>query len=408
MTNTLEALDRSVVERPADRTVRLVYADALDEAGGPAAAARSEFVRTQVALEAIPADDPRSIVSASRCRELFEADWLDWWRPACAAAGLPAPHVPGKRRPPAAGSARRPRRTRNWPYTHTAADTTVHAAPYGLSFKFAAGFPEEVRVLNLDTPEGGPDLIHRWGDAMPVVRLAFAPHLSPAEWERVAGPHLARLPELVFERLSAETAVAVAACPHLTAVTRLTARPTGVSPETARVLVANPPWAGLRALTLGRMPPVAVQTLTRACVLEELEELDLTLGDPGEFGTPIGEMLNAVIQMLIRAVAQNVPPVRWAEYGPAVEALAAAPWARRLRRLAVRTDGPRGLLALLGRPLTSPADGEANVLPDGAVLALADALAGDKLEALTLSAAVVGPAARDGLTKRLGRRLVLV
>src|SRR5262245_17675106 len=100
MSDTLDALHRAVIASPQDRTVRLVYADALDETGEAVLVARAEFIRTQIeleSLESLPETDPRRAAAAVRCGELFETHWLDWWRPVCAAAGLPLPHVPGKR-----------------------------------------------------------------------------------------------------------------------------------------------------------------------------------------------------------------------------------------------------------------------------------------------------------------------
>ncbi len=49
MPTTLEALHRAVVASPEDRTVRLAYADSLDEAGDAAASSRAEFIRAQIA-----------------------------------------------------------------------------------------------------------------------------------------------------------------------------------------------------------------------------------------------------------------------------------------------------------------------------------------------------------------------
>src|SRR5262245_29000320 len=97
MPSTLEALRRSVIADPVDRTVRLVYADALDETGLPEHVARAEFIRTQIGLDAAPESNAQHGLLASRCEALFDEHWLEWWRPVCAAAKLPAPHIPGKR-----------------------------------------------------------------------------------------------------------------------------------------------------------------------------------------------------------------------------------------------------------------------------------------------------------------------
>jgi uncharacterized protein (TIGR02996 family) len=409
MPDTLESLNLAVVASPEDRTVRLVYADALDETGDPADAARAEFIRAQIEGERLPAEDFRRIAHQSRARDLFEQHWLDWWRPVCAAAGLPEPHTPGKRRRvPLPPGARRTRRPRNWPYSHTAADTTIHAAGYGLSVTFAGGFPEEVRFLNMDTPENAPELVHRWGAAMPVVRLAFTHAITPEEWARVDGPHLARLPELTFDRLPPDTTLAVAESPHLAALTRLAVHPIGGQPEAVRAVVASPPWTGLRSLRFtGPLASEGIQHLARDCRLKRLEELELTLGNPtaGLFGG-VGALLGRLLQAFIGSVTlPGFPGPGWADFGPALEALASAKWVRRLRRLRVTTGDSHGLFAILGERFHGTGDRPADLIPDAAVLALADALKSDKLETLVLPAAVVGTSAREKLTARLGRRV---
>ena len=97
MSETLTALSAAILDTPTDRTVRLVYADALDESGVPSNAARAEFIRGQIALEATPDGDPQRETLATRCEGLFAANWIDWWRPVCAAVGLPEPYVPKRR-----------------------------------------------------------------------------------------------------------------------------------------------------------------------------------------------------------------------------------------------------------------------------------------------------------------------
>ena len=256
MSDTLEALCRAVIANPTDRTVRLIYADALDESGDSVQVARAEFIRGQIELES--SDEP-SAQTETRCAELFEANWLQWWAPVAEAARLPYPHVPRRRR---SKSARQPRIPANWPYSHTTADTTVHLIEYGMSFKFAGGFPEEVRCSSFDSPEGGPTLMHHWGEAIPLRRLSLASYASLPEWSRVDGSHLARLTDLSFERMLPDVAQRVAETPHLAGLTHLTANPHGSDPEAIRALVAHAPWKGLRSLEFsGRMTPDGVRRL---------------------------------------------------------------------------------------------------------------------------------------------------
>src|SRR5262245_21641651 len=97
MNDTLAALHAALIDTPTDRTVRLVYADALDETGDEAHAARAEFIRAHVALEALPDNDPQRATLVARCHALFAEHWIDWWRPVCASVGLPEPFVPQQR-----------------------------------------------------------------------------------------------------------------------------------------------------------------------------------------------------------------------------------------------------------------------------------------------------------------------
>ncbi len=406
MSTTLEALNRAVIASPEDHTVRLVYADALDETGDPTDAARAEFIRSQIKLEAVPESDRLHDALDGRCRVLFEEHWLAWWRPVCKTSGLPSPHTPRKRfRDRIVQAVRGETHPAGWPYFPSGTEaTTVSLAGSGLSIRFDSGFPEEVRFVNMDTPEGGPELVHRWGDAMPLVRLAFVHAVSPAQWERVNGPHLARLPDLTFDRLTHETASAVAASPYLAPLTRLAVNPVGANSDAITALVMSPAWSGLRTLRFtGLLSPDSLRTLAADCNLEYLEELDLTLGD---VNNPLGEILSQLLRTFLRAVTIPTPPApQWVEFGQPLEALAATRWVGRLRRLRIAAGESRGLFGLLGSRLYGSGEQTADTIPDAAVLALAEALNRDKLESLVLPAAVVGPSVREELTSRLGGKV---
>jgi uncharacterized protein (TIGR02996 family) len=70
----------AVLERPDDDTLRLVYADWLQERGDP----RAEFIRVQVALARMAADDSQLGTLRARERDLLEEHAQDW----CAPLGL--------------------------------------------------------------------------------------------------------------------------------------------------------------------------------------------------------------------------------------------------------------------------------------------------------------------------------
>ncbi|MEO2089273.1 MAG: TIGR02996 domain-containing protein [Gemmataceae bacterium] len=54
-----DAFVRGILDDPADRLRRLVFADWLDEQGGKANAAWAGYLRAQAEWETLPADDPR-------------------------------------------------------------------------------------------------------------------------------------------------------------------------------------------------------------------------------------------------------------------------------------------------------------------------------------------------------------
>jgi uncharacterized protein (TIGR02996 family) len=73
-----DAFLQAILESPDDDTPRLVYADYLDEHGDPD---RAEFIRVQVALAALPPDDPRRGQLGDRERRLLAGHREDWLGP---------------------------------------------------------------------------------------------------------------------------------------------------------------------------------------------------------------------------------------------------------------------------------------------------------------------------------------
>jgi uncharacterized protein (TIGR02996 family) len=408
MSETLASLHRAVIASPTDSTVRLVYADALEESGVSSNLARAEFIRAQIASESAESDARRLGALSRQCSRLFEANWLSWWAPVAEAAGLPYPHVAGKRvrdRLGRVGGTGRRRRPANWPYSIAASDTTVDLADYGVSFRFAAGFPEEVRFRGFETREGGPALAHRWGDALPLARLSIMPYVGAAEWERIHGPHLQHLNDLSLDRLTADCAPRVAASPYLARLERLAVNPIGADPQAFRAIVSNPSWKNLRSLCFtGRLAPDNVRDIAAACTLEHLAELELSIGQRRVFGEPLLEAAAAGLLSIIRTFARTVTEpgtTRWTEYGPALETLAAAKWIKQMRELRITLADMSGLLGRIAQRIEERQIGPAEFLPDAAVLALADGVHSDKLERLVLPAALVSPSAHDELIRRM-------
>ena len=68
-----EALFRAILDNPDDDTLRLIYADAVEEGGDER---RAAFIRTQVELSQLPEYDPSWIRFRYLHRETFFGDWL--------------------------------------------------------------------------------------------------------------------------------------------------------------------------------------------------------------------------------------------------------------------------------------------------------------------------------------------
>jgi uncharacterized protein (TIGR02996 family) len=73
-----DAFLQAILESPDDDTPRLVYADYLEEHGDPD---RAEFIHVQVALAALPPDDPRRKQLGDRERRLLEGHQQEWLGP---------------------------------------------------------------------------------------------------------------------------------------------------------------------------------------------------------------------------------------------------------------------------------------------------------------------------------------
>ena len=275
MSDTLAALHAAVIDAPADRTVRLVYADALDESGEPANAARAEFIRAHVELETLPDADPRRPALAARCEELFASHWIDWWRPVCAAVGLPEPYVPKRRR-------RNAKRPVGDPYIAHPNAWSVRSEEHGFTAQFIAGFPELLYVHTLS----GRNLLRPGGDwfaAAPVGRLRFAEPLPELAANVLRRSRPNNVFELTFDRLPLEFAGRLAALPNLRGLTTLKALPLNPAAGVVRELVYHPSWAKLRSLTLtGITPPDAIQAIAERCTLKKLDSLSFGIREVPE------------------------------------------------------------------------------------------------------------------------------
>jgi uncharacterized protein (TIGR02996 family) len=83
--DTGEAILQAVLAEPEDDTPRLVYADWLDENGGPEGQARAEFIRAQIELARLPKGDSRGKNLRAREKKLWSGNKTAWL------ASLPEP-----------------------------------------------------------------------------------------------------------------------------------------------------------------------------------------------------------------------------------------------------------------------------------------------------------------------------
>jgi uncharacterized protein (TIGR02996 family) len=75
------AFVQDILDHPEDDAPRLVYADWLEEQGGPERAARAEFIRVQYALQALSPGDARRAQLEERERDLRAAHEATWVAP---------------------------------------------------------------------------------------------------------------------------------------------------------------------------------------------------------------------------------------------------------------------------------------------------------------------------------------
>ncbi len=225
MTDDARALLSAIVADPADDTVRLAYADCIEERGN---STRAEFIRLQIEAERLhPNSNARAALEA-RAEALFAERWIDWWAEVCEATGLPMPA------PKPTGTLGR------WgqrvglvsadgePYEHSRfAIGPRTGRPYDnrldgwLKSTFRRGFPDTVSVsmTNVRMPgSSGQSFLARWPAASPLIDLDVgAPY--PDLWSD--GPHLAGVHRLALSDYALGILAASLGSPHLTRLEEL-------------------------------------------------------------------------------------------------------------------------------------------------------------------------------------------
>ncbi len=410
-----EALYRAVLADPDDDTLRLIYADALEEESD---GRRAAFIRSQVELAQLPEYDPRWIRTRHHDREkMFGARWV-----------LELPQLPD-----GLDWAREPFR-RGFPASIQARD--------------AAAFVAHADDLFTEFPIDSLELV--------VARLAEVRQFARCEWvsrlvrlsvrEGLSGQAASRLlGSSLYERLR-ELHIGAGLTTPLTArevvrspvFKRLTTLGTRDDRGGGRTLVdeltrlADPPR--LRSLDLSGNR-IATEQLTRllaAPALSMLEDLDLS--DNNLRAAGVAAIAAAALPQLrslhllrtqpevagIRALAgsgllrglrsltlgeNNLPPT-------AAATLAASPGVAELRVLDVRENrlGDDGAAALAGSPHLRNLvhlDLSKNLIEDAGADALAESPHLGGLIYLDLHQNVISPAATGRLKRRFGDRVFL-
>src|SRR5262249_15161014 len=280
----------AITADPADLTVRLVYADWLEDRGDP----RAEFIRVQIEADGLPPSDPRRRAMEARAAELFAGSWGDWWRPVCETVGRPVPHGPEHRLRDRIAGAFMASRPVGWPYR----DCETGVVPYGIlssdqspqlrglrGVQFARGWPEELDLAGDLSKWAGP--LRRWAAASPLTGLDLLGDLHRENWAAIAGEHLRSVRRLVLFELHADAVREITASPHLPGVTDLTLVPPGLTlphrgggaVEQLRILVGSSMAPRLERLCVNLGNREEAAALGSADVFARLTRLVVTLTD---------------------------------------------------------------------------------------------------------------------------------
>lgn len=422
MTGTRESLYRAICAGPDEDTLRLVYADLLEEAGE---AARAAFIRAQIALVRMPAHDPASV-----------------------AIRLAYPDAP---------------------HGHTMAHT-LPRLPAGYSwsaFEFRRGFPWKVAVVSSAAYDPAGAVFA----AAPIQALDFGACESPCAESLAAWPHLARIRRLEFTNagLGRDDIQRLADSPHNSSLTEFGFEFGGITEDGLEALAGSSLFARLTTLDLGSvgcpaalivdalgaarspgsltaltigsnrfdgidvahllaMPAVralrrlaladnpqlgleGAKALSRSGVIRGLEHLDLDATNPGAEGVRVLCESGALSQLRTLSLAGN-------RLGPtAAKRIVAARSLRKLRVLNLSGNplGDSGAAALADSPTLGglvELDLSDTQISDAGALALAESRHLTNLCRLSLTTndpegQTLAPDVRAALRERFGSRVVL-
>lgn len=295
MTGDRKALLAAIVADPADDTVRLAYADYIEEEGN---SARAEFIRVQIEAERLHPDSNARARLEARAEALFAEHWIEWWGEVCAATGLFCP-----RRGPKTRLGRAMRRFANFgaevdnPYTRSGftvdwSKGAIRGEPRpSASATFRRGFPESVAVSGRVS-----SYLRSWTEASPFSALTLdEPDLSG--WAREANlKHLRSLALRNYDPLYLREVITSASLVSLKElncgsgggpIPALAALEAAIS---IGLLLGEPLMMRLKRLSLPPLTSSVLERVSGALTLTQLEALTTTL-TPLEGGTDAADRM---------------------------------------------------------------------------------------------------------------------
>ena len=284
MTDDLRALLAAIADDPADDTVRLAYADCLDEHDNHH---RADFIRLQIEAERLHPDSNARADLEKQAEALFAELWTAWWGEVCAAVGFPPP-VPevgflGRiaRRAgfsPGANPYHRDRFAVRWDVP--AVESGYVRELSGVEFR--RGFPEAVH-FTLAPPPG----LQAWRAASPLAALTCD---NPMGDMFDDGPHLAGVRSLTLSDHEPAVLLIAMRSPHFARLEELRlcgheARATEreLLPDELAWLVESPRTRQLKRLGIPVWTDRTADALAAAENLAALEGLEILLPPAGTF-----------------------------------------------------------------------------------------------------------------------------
>jgi uncharacterized protein (TIGR02996 family) len=410
MTNR-EALYRMILSHPADDTLRLISADALEEEGDER---RAAVIRSQVELASLPPSDPRRLRARYSGTDAVDPEWL---------AGLSLP---------TGITWAEPAFRRGFPAAIRAEDVRVFVTHAEELF---SQFP--IEALELEVARLGESAAFAaCPGSRQLRRLAILQGVSgPSARRLLALPATAQLRELHIGAglTTAATAHAIVGSPPFTQLTHLTYRDGRTAGELVAALtrLADPPQLITLDLAGNRLTTEQLTRLLAAPILATVDELDLSDDLGGGAITALASTRLPHLHCLhlnrtrpgldgVRSLveASFFPELRCLALGgnhlpdSAARLLANHPGDCQLLVLELSENrlGDLGVTALANSPQLRQLlalDLRANAITDAGAFALAESPVLHELLHLDLSGNPISAVGQDRLRERFGEHLIL-